>query len=415
MLGAPGFMASINRLKRELLFKIVFYGPGLGGKTTTLHHVHKATKPENRGNMLSLATDTDRTLYFDYLPVKLLQIGDITVKLQLYTVPGQVYYAATRKLVLSGADGIVFVADTQSERLDSNLESLDDLNANLAEQGRKLSDLPHVFQWNKRDLPNLVPLDELDRRFNLFGAPSLPAVATTGEGVFAVIERVTRLVVEAYRAELPVSGKPEGIPLFLDADEVGLTDAIRELADSQPVRSSATARLGIVKSPSRSSASISRSRPATRASSTRAASHPIGPSSSPATAPAPQKGPAPSKVTGHFSLVELWPAPDHESVLRVEHLVAASDAAAAIAACEDLISRVLAAASMRRGTPPHPRDPAVIVALLGLDGGRYLAFRSLARAVRAKRPATVRDALECYAFAVEARSTLDRMAKRTAR
>ena len=161
-------MASINRLKRELLFKIVFYGPGLGGKTTTLQYVHASTKPENRGNMVSLATDTDRTLYFDYLPVKLLQLGDVTVKLQLYTVPGQVYYAATRKLVLSGADGIVFVADTQTERLDSNLESLDDLNANLAEQGRKLSAIPHVFQWNKRDLPNVVPLDELDRRFNLF-------------------------------------------------------------------------------------------------------------------------------------------------------------------------------------------------------------------------------------------------------
>src|SRR5580704_13339022 len=213
-------MASINRLKRELLFKIVFYGPGLGGKTTTLQHIHGATKPENRGNLVSLATDTDRTLYFDYLPVRLMQLGDVTVKLQLYTVPGQVYYAATRKLVLSGADGIVFVADTQTERLDANLESLDDLNANLAEQGRKLSDFPHVFQWNKRDLPNITPLDELDRRLNLFGAPSMATVATTGEGVFGVIERVTRLVVEAYRAELPASGRLEGIPLFLDADEV---------------------------------------------------------------------------------------------------------------------------------------------------------------------------------------------------
>ncbi len=211
-------MASINRLKRELLFKVVFYGPGLGGKTTTLQHIHAATKPENRGNMLSLATDTDRTLYFDYLPVKLLRVGDVVVKLQLYTVPGQVYYAATRKLVLSGADGVVFVADTQSARLDSNLESLDDLNANLAEQGRKLSALPHVFQWNKRDLPDLVPLDELDRRLNLFGAPSRPTIATTGHGVFDVLESVTRLVVEAYRAELPMTGvKPEGIPLFLDA------------------------------------------------------------------------------------------------------------------------------------------------------------------------------------------------------
>src|ERR1700690_1394229 len=257
-------MASINRLRRELLFKLVFYGPGLGGKTTTLQHVHAATKPENRGNMLSLATDTNRTLYFDYLPVRLLQVGNVTVKLQLYTVPGQVYYAATRKLVLSGADGIVFVADTQTERLDSNLESLDDLNANLAEQGRKLSALPHAFQWNKRDLPDLVPLDELDRRFNLFGAPSVPTVATTGEGVFDLLERITRIVVEAYRAELPMTGaRAEGMPLFLDADEVGLTDAIKEAPDSQPARASSTARLGALRSRSKPGSSP-RSRPSGR-------------------------------------------------------------------------------------------------------------------------------------------------------
>src|SRR5579859_814060 len=230
-------MAAINRLRRELLFKLVFYGPGLGGKTTTLKYVHSATKPENRGNMVSLATDTDRTLYFDYLPIQLLKLGDMTVKLQLYTVPGQVYYAATRKLVLSGADGIVFVADTQTARMDSNLESLDDLNANLAEQGRKLSAIPHVFQWNKRDLPDIVPLDELDRRYKLFGAPSLPTVATRGDGVFEMLERITRQVVDAYRAELPnPGGKSEAMPLFLDAEEVGLADAIRDLADSQPAK-----------------------------------------------------------------------------------------------------------------------------------------------------------------------------------
>src|SRR5579859_5027605 len=231
-------MPSLNRLKRELLFKIVFYGPGLGGKTTTLQHIHGTSKPENRGELVSLATDTDRTLYFDFLPLKILQLGDLSVKLQLYTVPGQVYYAATRKLVLSGADGIVFVADTQQARLESNLESLDDLNTNLADQGRKLSSIPHVFQWNKRDLVDLVPLDELDRKLNLFAAPSIATVATRGEGVFDVLERVTRLVVDAYRAEVPAVGakQPHDKPLFLDAEEVGLTDAIKGLADSKPAR-----------------------------------------------------------------------------------------------------------------------------------------------------------------------------------
>jgi signal recognition particle receptor subunit beta len=432
-------MASINRLRRELLFKVVFYGPGLGGKTTTLQHVHAATKPENRGNLVSLATDTDRTLYFDYLPVRLLQVGDVNVKLQLYTVPGQVYYAATRKLVLSGADGIVFVADTQAERADSNLESLDDLNANLAEQGRKLSALPHVFQWNKRDLPNLVPLDELDRRLNLFGAPSVPTIATTGEGVFEVLERITRLVVEAYRAELPTVGaKPEGIPLFLDADEVGLTDAIKELADSRPARSSSsTARLGVVRSPEKAVVAAaalapavpapapSRPRSSARASSPRADRHPggaanapprsssVSPSAAPTQSPAPivQAAGLAAPTTVAFSLIELWPPADHESVRRVEHLLGARDAAGAIGACEDLLSRVLAAASMLLGAQPHPRDPALVVALLGLDGGRYLAFRAVARSVRAKQTATLRQALVCYAFTVEARRTLDWVSK----
>jgi signal recognition particle receptor subunit beta len=410
MMSPDRVMASINRLKRELLFKVVFYGPGLGGKTTTLQHVHAATKPENRGNMLSLATDTDRTLYFDYLPVKLLRIGDVSIKLQLYTVPGQVYYAATRKLVLSGADGIVFVADTQTARLDSNLESLDDLNANLAEQGRKLSALPHVFQWNKRDLPDLAPLDELDRRLNLFGAPSLPTTATTGEGVFDVLERITRLVVEAYRAELPMTGaKPEGMPLFLDADEVGLTDAIKELADSQqPARvSSSTARLGAVASPAKVNSaprSARSSRSGARAASSRSAP--------PSSVSRPQAaGVAAVATAGTFSLVELWPPADHESVRRVEQLLGTGSTASAVVACEDLLSRVLAAASMLLGAQPHPRDPALVVALLGLDGGRYLAFRATARGVRARHAATMREALECYAFAVEARRTLDRMAK----
>jgi signal recognition particle receptor subunit beta len=380
-------MASINRLRRELLFKIVFYGPGLGGKTTTLQHVHAATKPENRGNMVSLATDTDRTLYFDFLPVKLLRVGDVVVKLQLYTVPGQVYYAATRKLVLSGADGIVFVADTQSGRLDSNFESLEDLNANLAEQGRKLSALPHVFQWNKRDLPDLVPLDELDRRLNLFGVPSQPTVATTGKGVFDVLESITRLVVEAYRTELPIAGaKAEGIPLFLDAEEVGLAGAIQDLADSQPVRSPPTARLGVLRTPPRGASS---ERNAADAPTSR------------------QMAATSADAPAAFSFADLWPAADRETARRAEQLLASGDAAAAITACEDLVSRVLAAGSLLVGgqTPP---DPALVVALLGLDGPRYLAFRAVARGLRSKKPPTLRDALEGYAFAIEARRRLDR-------
>jgi signal recognition particle receptor subunit beta len=370
-------MPSLNRLKRELLFKIVFYGPGLGGKTTTLQYVHGASKKENRGELVSLATDTDRTLYFDFLPVKLLQLGDLTVRLQLYTVPGQVYYAATRKLVLSGADGVVFVADTQIARIDSNLESLDDLNANLSDQGRKLSSTPHVFQWNKRDLPGVVPLDELDRRLNLFGAPSIATVATRGDGVFDVLERITRLVVDTYRAELPPGpAKSPGGPLFLDAEEVGLADAIKGLADSQPARP---------KSPA--------------------------PGSGPTSPVAQATTPTPPSETRGFSLSALWPAGDRETVRIAEHLLEAGEASGAVAACEDLLSRVLAAGSVLLGGPTHPRDPTILVSLLGLDGVRYLSFRAVARAVRAKREPSIREALDCYAFTLEARRALDRVAR----
>jgi signal recognition particle receptor subunit beta len=384
-------MPSLNRLKRELLLKIVFYGPGLGGKTTTLHHVHASTKPENRGELVSLATDTDRTLYFDFLPVKLLQVGDVTVKLQLYTVPGQVYYAATRRLVLNGVDGLVFVADTQAARLDANLESLDDLNANLADQGRKLSTLPHLFQWNKRDLPDLAPLDDLDRRLNLFGAPSVPTVATRGEGVFDVLERITRLVIEAYRAELPApsAGRRE-TPVFLDAEEVGLADAIKGLADSQPARP--------------------RSSPGTAPAS---APEPPTPLTSPSAGLPTPVGSAPvsSSSGGTFSLAELWPAADREGVRVAEQLIVKRDLTGAVVACEDLLSRVLAAASVMLGGQPSPRDPVIVVSLLGLDGPRYMAFRTVARGTRAKREPTLREVLDGYVFVAEARRALDRVTK----
>ena len=391
-------MASINRLRRELLFKLVFYGPGMGGKTTTLRHVHAATKPENRGNIVSLATDTDRTLYFDYLPVQLLKLGDMTVKLLLYTVPGQVYYAATRKLVLNGADGVVFVADSQAARLDSNHESLDDLNTSLAEQGRKLSGIAHAFQWNKRDLPDVVPLDELDRRFNLFGAPSVATIATTGEGVFDILERVTRLVIENYRAEIPT---PSGSgPLLLDAEDMGLADAIRGLADSQPAKSTSSARRPMAPSPTISV-------PATRAASSQAASALTVAPAMPANEPA-SSAPAPSARGVALSFADLWPAADRDAVRRIEHALASGDTGAALTACDDLLSRVLTACSVLLGGQSHTRDPASLVTFLGLDGVRYMALRAAARAVRANRPAKLGDAFDFYLFALEARRKLDR-------
>src|SRR6188508_2432660 len=141
-------MPVVNPLARELVFKVVYYGPGLGGKTTSLQYIHATAKPEHRGKMVSLATPVDRTLYFDFLPIRLPNVRGLNVRLQLFTVPGQVYFNATRKLVLTGADGVVFVADAQTARADANLESLDNLRDNLADQGRNLNDVPLIFQYN---------------------------------------------------------------------------------------------------------------------------------------------------------------------------------------------------------------------------------------------------------------------------
>ena len=173
-------VAQVNPLTREVLLKIVYYGPGLGGKTTSLQSIHAAAPPETRGNIVSLATPVDRTLYFDFMPLRVASVRGHPVRVQLFTVPGQVYFNATRKLLLTGADGVVFVADSQRDRLDANVESLENLEANLAEQGRELKHVPHVIQLNKRDLRTVAPVAELERTLNLHAAPVFPTCAPTG-------------------------------------------------------------------------------------------------------------------------------------------------------------------------------------------------------------------------------------------
>ncbi|MFC1641755.1 ATP/GTP-binding protein, partial [Myxococcota bacterium] len=190
----PGVVPVVNPLARELVFKVVYYGPGLGGKTTTLQYIHATTTPEHRGRMVSLATPVDRTLYFDYLPIRVPNVRDMGIRLQLFTVPGQVYYNATRKLVLTGADGIVFVADSQRARMDANLESWENLQDNLRQHGRALEEMPHVLQFNKRDLPDLMDLEELGRVFNRYRAACVPTVATIGQGVPESLEAAIRAV-----------------------------------------------------------------------------------------------------------------------------------------------------------------------------------------------------------------------------
>jgi len=187
-------MSSINLHTDEISIKVVYYGPGLGGKTTSLQHMHRALKPESRGQLISLATGIDRTLYFDFLPVKLPKIRGFTVRMSLYTVPGQVHYNATRKLVLQGADGIVFVADSQPARHEANIESLENLHENLRGHGMNPDTMPLVFQYNKRDLKNVLTVEHLDKDLNSRGVPWFETCAVSGKGVFESLKSITKLV-----------------------------------------------------------------------------------------------------------------------------------------------------------------------------------------------------------------------------
>ena len=187
-------MTFINYASKEINCKIVYYGPGLCGKTTNLQFVYDSLPSNNKSKMLSLATKTDRTLFFDFLPLDLGKIRGMRTKLQLYTVPGQVYYNSTRQLVLKGADGVVFVADSQDFAVDANLESLQNLEDNLKRQGIRLREMPLVMQWNKRDLPNALPVPELEKEVNKLGVPSFESVATTGLGVEETLKGITQLV-----------------------------------------------------------------------------------------------------------------------------------------------------------------------------------------------------------------------------
>ncbi len=455
-------MASLNPLTRELVFKIVFYGPGLGGKTTTLQHIHAATKPEHRGKMVSLATPMDRTLYFDFLPLRIPRVRGMGIRLQLFTVPGQVYYGATRKLVLTGADGVVFVADSQPGRMEANQESLEDLVANLVEHNRPLTQVSHTFHWNKRDLADVVPIEELDRKFNPGGAPSIGTVATRGEGVFEGLEQITRLVVHAYEADLP-RGERALDTHYDSPDEGGIADAIRGLAESSdrlvaPTSVGASPAQPEPQPPIQPEAeAYSENEVPQAAALTPLVPHPSRPAGPLVDPPAELQPPlVPIVSTPHegslrvattepvgenveelptvnltgeqlpgyaasfggplppgnlgargilhaFSMAELWGESERETAREAEVALAGRQVARAVLACDRLVMRVLASAAGLLGSADAPRDPGSVALLLGLDGRRYLGFRATVRAVRQSEDVHGRDALECYAFALEAR------------
>ena len=433
-------MPVVNPLARELVFKVVYYGPGLGGKTTSLQYIHATAKPEHRGKMVSLATPVDRTLYFDFLPIRVPNVRGMNVKLQLFTVPGQVHYNATRKLVLTGADGIVLVYDSQAARMDANLETLDNLRDNLLAHGRSVSEMPHVVQYNKRDLFDVMPIEELDRQLNRAGAPSFATTATTGEGVYESLEAITRAVLEDFEARMP--GHRGAEPTSLELPEGGMVEALRRAEDrdawgdelaERAARSvqrhtsgillfsdvpqadvGEAAALAVVAESHAEVQATAMTLPGQHDAPARSPLPPqveisaaaaVPPMSEPPPAPRLTSLPPPLR-SGEpgVSFDLLWPTQERATVHELEASLSQGDFERAVTLSDQLVARALAsAATLLGGNLDAPRDPATVALLLGLEGRRYLEFRALVRDVRSGRSVSATEALSAYAMAIEVR------------
>lgn len=239
-------MVQINFALKEVNCKVVFYGPGMSGKTTNLEIVHQKAPEENKGELTSISTDGDRTLFFDFMPLDLGNVAGMRTKFQLYTVPGQVYYNSTRKLVLQGVDGVIFVADSDPDKMDENIESYANLIENLAEYGKDVRELPHVLQYNKRDLPNAMPVAEMDKRLNRFGVPTFEAVAYTGEGVFPTLKTLAAMVLESIekidgRNPRKPAARPAPAPTAAKAAAPAAATAVAAKPAARPAASAAPA------------------------------------------------------------------------------------------------------------------------------------------------------------------------------
>lgn len=417
-------MPTLNPHTRELSFKLVFYGPGLGGKTTTLQSLFAATKPEHRGKMVSVATQQDRTLHFDYLPVRAGQVRGVTVRLQLYTVPGQLYYDATRRLVLSNVDGVVFVADSQRGRLEANQEALDDLRENLEKLDRPLEGLPHTFHWNKRDLTDLVPVEELEGRFNRASVPSRCTVALTGEGVLEGLDSLVELVVAAYDGRGPESrpaAPSEPAPLEVSSAPVP-SSSPRESSpardpSSPPGRSSAPVVSPLSTSLLEADPALALEPPAADPERVTVAPRGFFPEAGTALSaqlparvvvrPAPPVSslppvPSPPPEGAALSFVHMFPSPDEREVVeRLEAQLARGDAHAAVLSTEIALSRLLATVGAAFGGDGAPKEPALAAYLLGLDGRRFSAFRAVVRATRRGDDVGLAQAFDGYLLLLE--------------
>ncbi len=422
-------MAQVNPLTREVLIKLVYYGPGLGGKTTTLQKVHAASPAETRGKIVSLATPVDRTLYFDFMPLRVGPVHGYPVRLQLFTVPGQVYFNATRKLVLTGADGVVFVADSQRERQDANVESLQNLEANLNEQDRSLSRVPHVMQYNKRDLPGVLSIADLDATLNAHRAPSFESTAARGQVVLEPLDELVRLVLidlekrAVFGLEPPTS--ETGSPRF-EASRDGLGESLsrasEELWRDAPVDPTLRALQGLTPpyratpAPGPGPSAPVTTRPtspvpaegAGRAPTTGA---PLRPSmaqgrkqnSEPVRVPrfsASTDAPAVSPGAGP-SWAVLFPEDQASQVIELEADLVAGDLRSAILRCDALAAELLADAAVESALEQEERRPAIIAMCLGLPGERWRAFRALVQEARLGAEIQETQALEAYVILLE--------------
>ncbi len=229
-------MVQINFATREVSCKVVYYGPGLCGKTTNLQQVHNKAPSQRRGHLTSIATEGDRTLFFDFMPLALGTVAGMKTKLQLYTVPGQVYYNATRKIVLEGVDGIIFVADSSASRREANRESWQNLKDNLREYGLDVTEVPVVIQFNKRDLPDAMPVEEMKAELNELGVPTFPAVAVTGEGVMATLRKLASLVLQRLNEQRPRRAARRSVAAPVEEAEPAVKAAAQKMVAAAKTR-----------------------------------------------------------------------------------------------------------------------------------------------------------------------------------
>jgi len=358
-------VSSVNLMAREVAAKIVFYGPGLSGKTTSLRKIYETVRPAHRGEMMSIATEGDRTLFFDFLPVKVERVGDCSVRLALYTVPGQVFYNATRKLVLQGADGVVFVADSQPEAMDANRESLANLEENLFEHGIRLDRFPLVMQWNKRDLENVLAVEELRKELNPRNVPDFETAATNGRGVLDALKAITRLVIKDLRAKRIVPPPRPATPVGASQPAGLEAQLAQHLQHRQPpavAPASHGPAVAVAPVPHRSSGSFAAVAPPPRVEPVPAVA-PI--SVVPPVAAAPQPG---AKLLGAASALAPGDLFDHARAAEAAFL--AGNYSTCVTACTDAIRRALAYAG--------EGSLAQQAFLLRVDGADLLRVQGLA-------------------------------------